>query len=850
MNSDLTTTYEFRAVFMRWSLRQETVFRLRIAAFALFSVLVLMDSLYLIVCYVTVDLYGWLSNPFFRWVRQCGWSAWALYFPAFAGALISADAGARGRRTQRLVAILVLAQFAAGILLYFSSGRKTEFGYTLLYGPDVRMPAGNILTYIAAVACLTPLLWISVIQIASSWKVAGETSESGRLRLATFLLTGATVALLYAVTTRTQLSATGQPIPIRGLLISLAAHLATYAIIFLALAWTTVIANRFTNPGLARFALRAALAWLLLAIVVRKVLFPLFGFNNHQADLHAALFSCAAVLAGSALLLTIRQYATQTGKIAGARPRGAASFAGRACVLAGGLIFFYIFAVRFARIDWERAIASLAAMGTSLFLLAFYRGAWKRTKAYSVASLAVITLVTAAGTAALGFSMTGKTDGPWPRDAQQYADYDASYFVIRQAFQPVVHDESYSGFYDFLLRNSNLRGTMTAPEVTLTASPLEPSHDPPNIFILVIDGLRRDYVSPFNPRVSFTPNIGQFARESAVFENAYTPYAGTALAEAAIWSGYQQVQKVYPLLHPPVTNLQRMLEVDGFDSYIAYDDILSDLVPPSNRTTALTSHLRYWKENEFRAVVRELTDDLVKRTDGQKPVFVYAQPEDVHSLSLTLHSRQVAARPHPGFNDQYASAVEDVDQIFGGLVRFLKSQRLYENSIIILTADHGESLGEAGRQGHVASVTPEVIRIPLVIHLPDSMKKSMVWDPRAPATLHDLAPTLYYLLGHRPVKTSALSGHPLFTFTPEEQAAVPDHFLLMSSYMAVFGSLSGDQKSLFMVDANLRRNYYFDLRDDPGAFRNRITPAIRDQNEAVIRKDLETLDRFYNLPSR
>jgi len=246
-------------------------------------------------------------------------------------------------------------------------------------------------------------------------------------------------------------------------------------------------------------------------------------------------------------------------------------------------------------------------------------------------------------------------------------------------------------------------------------------------------------------------------------------------------------------------------------------------------------------------VTRELEEKLLRRADRNRPIFAYAQPEDVHSLSLTLHHRQAAVRDRPGFNGQYASAVEDVDTIFGDFIRFLKDHGLYENSIVILTADHGESLGEAGREGHVTSLAPEVIRIPLVIHLPERLKSGVVWDSRSPATLHDLTPTLYYLLGHRPLLQGTMSGHPLFTHTREEQAAVPDHILLMSSYMAVFGILSGDQKSLFMVDANLHRNYYYNLQDDPRAFKNRVTSSVRDRYESVIRKDLEDLDRFYHV---
>jgi hypothetical protein len=91
-------------------------------------------------------------------------------------------------------------------------------------------------------------------------------------------------------------------------------------------------------------------------------------------------------------------------------------------------------------------------------------------------------------------------------------------------------------------------------------------------------------------------------------------------------------------------------------------------------------------------------------------------------------------------------------------------------------------------------------------------------------------------------------GHPLFTLSAEEQAAPgSDHVLLMSSYMPVFGILSRNHKELFMVNANLRRQYYFDLGDDPRALKNRINLRIRDRYESILRKDLEQIDQFYGV---
>ena len=64
-----------------------------------------------------------------------------------------------------------------------------------------------------------------------------------------------------------------------------------------------------------------------------------------------------------------------------------------------------------------------------------------------------------------------------------------------------------------------------------------PVASPPNVFFFVFDSLRRDYLSVYNPAVTFTPAIDAWARDSHVFENAFTPHGGTLLAAPALWAG-------------------------------------------------------------------------------------------------------------------------------------------------------------------------------------------------------------------------------------------------------------------------------------------------------------------------
>jgi len=187
-----------------------------------------------------------------------------------------------------------------------------------------------------------------------------------------------------------------------------------------------------------------------------------------------------------------------------------------------------------------------------------------------------------------------------------------------------------------------------------------------------------------------------------------------------------------------------------------------------------------------------------------------------------------------------------MDTAFGEFLGFLQQHGLYDNSIIILTADHGDAYGEFGRYGHSDFLFPEIIRIPLIVHLPPQMRQRVVWDPQQVAFNSDITPSLYYLLGHRPILNNELFGRPIFTETQGEQSEyLRSSYLLVSSYAPVYAVLGNNGKSLFIVDAVNRKNYFYDLVQDPLGTRSHVTIPLRNENEALIRREVQRIDDFY-----
>ena len=830
-------------------LNARTIFVIKLIAQTLFGIVVLFDSLYLILNYVSNDFFGFLNSPFFGWIQRLSRVSSILYFPALLAAILSIEAGGDKQRSQKLAGIFICLQVLAGMVLLYPARLRSLIGWPMLFGPNVRAPLGDVYTYADAMVCLLPLLWMSVVRFAASTPEKEEKihPSENRLPLRSFIAAGLTASALFSAFAIRQQLPFSRSMLVIILALDLAAHLTVFTAIFLIFQWGRVISSRFAHPGRLQFMPGTLAAGFLLAVVIRRVVFSALAFNNHLADYYACAFSFTAVLYFASLITRIKSSHEISSRQIEAILRSRIS---GGCALLAALALFYETGVKLAPIDWQHILGNLTALGVWALLLWGFHCFMHRPVTYRAVPLSLLSLAVLAGFAAMGVTGESGMKATVADAFEQYANYDASFFALREFAKPVVHDEQYAESYDFLSRHAGIRIPVPAPQVSLTTEVLRAgSSDKPHIFMFVIDALRRDYLSAYNSAVDFTPAIQAFANESVVFQNAYTPYGGTALAEPAIWSGFQQLHKIYPQPLSNENSLQRMLNIDNYHSYVSYDTVLADLVPQTPNLTVLSSGMTNWQQKEFSAVIAELEDKILRRTDPERPVFAYSQPANVHTLSLTLYSQQVVVLPHPGFDDKYASAVAQVDQTFGGFIAFLKKQGIYDNSIVILTSDHGESLGEGGRHGHVANITPEVLQIPLIMHIPERMKSKLVWNAQRVVSLHDLTPTLYYLLGHSPIRKGEMLGRPLFTRTLAEQddQQPADHYFFMSSYTPVFGVLSGDRQSLFIVDASLKRNYFYNLKDDPHALRNRITVSLRDRYEPLIRQELEEIDRFYGV---
>jgi arylsulfatase A-like enzyme len=200
------------------------------------------------------------------------------------------------------------------------------------------------------------------------------------------------------------------------------------------------------------------------------------------------------------------------------------------------------------------------------------------------------------------------------------------------------------------------------------------------------------------------------------------------------------------------------------------------------------------------------------------------------------------------FYAPYATKIRAIDACFGRFIGALKRLGIYEQSLIVVTSDHGEMLGEEGRFGHSYHLFPQIVQVPLIVHLPESLRREPI-DAHAVSLTTDIAPTIYAALGYGPLHEGPLVGRPLIGHDgPQATARRRKTFVIAASYGAVYASLRHNGRRLYIVDAIRGGDQAFE-RDRAGRWTTvPVSEGLRAVNQLAIRAHVDEIARQYRLP--
>ena len=394
-------------------------------------------------------------------------------------------------------------------------------------------------------------------------------------------------------------------------------------------------------------------------------------------------------------------------------------------------------------------------------------------------------------------------------------------------------DQNCSGA-DFILPPKHKR---SAPRTAL----LDHASPRPNVIVLTIDALRYDQLA------TDMPFLRGLAQDSVNFEHAYSHGASTYWSVASMMTSKLPSQLIMGRDQTPVSSETLLAEIFTRHGWrtslfanvtIFFVRGLSQGIDHANRNYA-TSHFTIHGEKPG---AKHLTDGMLKKLrilkkgGNTQPVFMWGHYYDPHDPYFEVPEYPADS---DGDFDRYRAIVRSVDAQIARFVDGLKALDMWENTILVVTSDHGEEFGEHGGRFHGKTLYEEMTRVPLLIRIPNVAGRLV----KTPLGQMDIAPTLLGLLG-LPIPASfrghnhavALNAGTEIDAKPVVLEVLPD-----SKYG---GHLIAVRAGQYKVIYHLRNHFFevYDLAADPHETRN-IGPHEQNLVKTVL--EMADLQLYY-----
>jgi arylsulfatase A-like enzyme len=421
----------------------------------------------------------------------------------------------------------------------------------------------------------------------------------------------------------------------------------------------------------------------------------------------------------------------------------------------------------------------------------------------------------------------------------------------------------------------------------------------PNILVIVVDTLRADHLSSYGYDRATSPNLERIAQQGVLFEHAFSTSSWTQPSHASLLTGrytYEHDAELRPLddRYPTIAealqdrgyrtgafsaNVLFFTRRQGFGrGFVHFEDNFHSIADMAANTLYgfVAEFFVLRRAIGFEGVIaRKLASDInhsaLRWIDCEpgKPFFVFVNYFDVHDPYVPPQPYRsrfsdlenpgglvngYLERYHPSLTpdqmqseiDAYDGATAYVDDQIGQLLAELEERGLADNTLVIITSDHGESFGEHGLVQHSNALYLEEIRVPLILwwpgHVPEGERVA------TPVTNAALAATLLDIIGD---EQSHFPGPPLTQLwnTPGTPLDWPNPVSELAHYpwgAAQAPSAYGDMKSVISPQWHyITHDEYgeelYDWLEDPTESINLAQNQDAQPVMARFRADLESL---------
>lgn len=366
----------------------------------------------------------------------------------------------------------------------------------------------------------------------------------------------------------------------------------------------------------------------------------------------------------------------------------------------------------------------------------------------------------------------------------------------------------------------------------------------PNVIVVVVDALRADHMTLYGYERETTPLLTLLSKREAlsIQHEARSACAESTCGILSLLSG----RYCHELLVRSF-DLPSVLSLHGYRRTFF---LSGDHTNFYNLRGAYGDVDQYWdgsiaKEgyvNDDRLLLRRLSE--LPDATSEQPHFLYLHLMSVHGLGYRdarFKRWTPVASPYgaasfvgggamEGYINQYDNGVLQADSIVTDIIQTLERKRyLTADAILVITADHGESLGEHGVVTHVSGVHEAVLRIPMLWY--GSLGKGL--DLTRSATQADVAPTILKHMGV-PIPVH-WTGRPLQRSEPVPQESLTVH--VQPPQAAVVGYKEGIARYKYVRNYQTNTRYFYDLHNDP----KESKPLAKLDSLPAIGKDMDAL---------
>ncbi|HEY1850968.1 MAG TPA: sulfatase-like hydrolase/transferase [Candidatus Binataceae bacterium] len=417
--------------------------------------------------------------------------------------------------------------------------------------------------------------------------------------------------------------------------------------------------------------------------------------------------------------------------------------------------------------------------------------------------------------------------------------FAASLFDRHQVTLPANIPISY--FDDFRPRGDRAPAVARASTVALSPAVTLPSGSRPlNVLMIVMESVGTRSLQLYGAPHPETPEIINLARHGVVFDRIYASEAYSSAAMASLFCslypehGWFNIPRLTPDIDVPglgdvlaskgyrtafvhagalsLDNRKLFLRDHGFHDIIARNE---DAPAPSD--SALLPLTRSWIGSDF-----------------AKPFFLTIWTLDSHHPYFSTSATNF--RTGNDRMNRYLNTVHATDTLIGQLARMLSEMKIADNTLIVITGDHGEAFGEHGQMVHGFSVYDEEVHVPLIFVSDKLFPRGMRID-RIGRQI-DIAPTILGLLGYD--EPPPWQGVNLFADNSPQRA-----YLFSTSGNFSLGFVEDSFKYIHDFDRNTDELY--DLAHDPAETHDLSSDNTR---QAQLSRDRLRVDAWLSFQDR